>query len=650
MRYLYHDQQILGISVPVSALKSKDSLGVGEFLDLISLTDWMREFNFKLIQLLPIHDTGTDPSPYMALSSMALHPIYLRLSAVPWVDVKHPEYQDLKQRLQSHERINYHVVLHEKFFYMHKIYQQHQNDILQDQHLLGWLGSQSWVKSYAVFVHHKQHYDHKAWWQWPEHNQVDESYITEYWLKHYSECMFFVWIQYLLSLQLKQASLYVSSHNIMLKGDIPILMNRDSVDVWQFPHLFYQDRSAGAPPDQYSQLGQSWGFPCYNWVSHENTQFAWWKARIQSFEQYFHAYRIDHVFGFFRIWSIPQDFCSADMGFYQPGISFDSTDFTHLGWNEERIIWVTQPHISYQQVADVFGDDTDQVIEQCFDWCNDEATLRYKPHFNTDKALMVLNYTKERIDELIKWSHDRMFIYFDGQYYLTWFYTHARAYHTLNEHERSLLESLISQKSDQANLLWQDQAHSILKELTVHSDMLPCAEDIGNPPPCLADVLQSLGIMRLHVVRWSRHWEVEGQPWLLPTEYYRDAVASLSIHDSSTLRQWWEEEKDKPGLMKAFDLPSILSQYDELEVEAVLMLIKSFVMQTKSKILVLQLQDILALVESYREDDKQLERINIPGTTGVHNWSYRMKPSIETLQKHMRLTILLNTLQNSLRN
>ena len=256
-----------GVAAPVFSLRSKDGCGIGEFLDLKKLADWCVATGLKLIQILPVNDTTTDGGwgdsyPYKSTSTKALHPIYLNLEKVGQLkdESDRQRFQELKKELNAKEYVDYPEVFKAKMWYLRKVYSQ----------------------------------------------------------KRGRKPGFYEFLQQQCDSQLSEAVDYLHKHGIMLKGDLPIGVNRDSEDVKQHPNLFNLDMETGAPPDGFAPQGQNWGFPTYNWAAMEKDGFSWWKDRVGWFKKYFDALRIDHILGFFRIWEIPKGSPDASYGHYSP--------------------------------------------------------------------------------------------------------------------------------------------------------------------------------------------------------------------------------------------------------------------------------------------------------------------------------------------
>jgi 4-alpha-glucanotransferase len=258
-----------GICLPLFAIHTKN--GPATFLDLIPLIDWCHSLGLDCIQLLPLNDSGSDPSPYNPISSCALNPRYL----APHSNTPPPQ---------------------------------------------SFLDQNPWLLPYAQFKAYKARFQDKNWTDWP----TPLPSLTPFELEPH------ITAQYHAFQQLAQVHAHATKKGVFLIGDVPILVSPDSADVWANPHLFHLNIAAGAPPDYYNQLGQYWGFPLFNWDAMRKTHFAWWKLRLKVAERLFHIYRIDHVVGFFRIWGIPKGQKPTKGSFYPPDPSLWTAHGTEL--------------------------------------------------------------------------------------------------------------------------------------------------------------------------------------------------------------------------------------------------------------------------------------------------------------------------------
>ena len=147
----------------------------------------------------------------------------------------------------------------------------------------------------------------------------------------YPHISIYYFIQFHLHLQLLEATNYARANGVVLKGDIPIGISRNSVEAWTEPHYFNLNGQAGAPPDDFSVNGQNWGFPTYNWEVMEQDDYSWWMKRFRKMSEYFDAYRIDHILGFFRIWEIPMHAVHGLLGQFVPSLPMSREEIESYG-------------------------------------------------------------------------------------------------------------------------------------------------------------------------------------------------------------------------------------------------------------------------------------------------------------------------------
>lgn len=297
-----------GICLPLSALHTAKSGGIGEFLDLIPLMDWCLELKMDLIQLLPLQDTGFETSPYNAVSSCALHPIYLSLYALP-----HLEDPSLKEKikeleqLNSSERVDFTTVLSHKMNLFALYFEKYGSHIIECEKFHLFIKENPWIKPYALFKVFQHQMDGASFFSWPDELKYPSAQKYKELLSTYAKDMsFYLALQYLCYEQLREVKEQADAKKILLKGDIPLLINPNSADVWFHPEFFNLDLSIGAPPDIYCKEGQNWGFPGLHWMAMKKEGFSWWKNRLSYASNFYHLYRIDHAVGIFRLWAIPQ--------------------------------------------------------------------------------------------------------------------------------------------------------------------------------------------------------------------------------------------------------------------------------------------------------------------------------------------------------
>ncbi len=296
-----------GLNIPLFSLHSNKSSGIGEFLDLIPMIDWCKEIGFDLIQLLPLNDTGLESSPYNAFSSVALHPIYLSLWALPYLS-QHKELEEDLLTFRKYtllQRIPHESVLYSKLNFLKRYIDITFPLFEKSPHFQNFCQENSWLNEYALFKVLKEKHDQKSWTLWEtEIRDPSPSTIETLLRKYQKEMDFFRLLQYLSFEQMKTVKHYANSKHIFLKGDIPMFISGESHDVWLHQKNFSMDFTAGAPPDMFSEEGQNWGFPLYNWEEIKSSHYNWWETRLSIASQFYNLYRIDHIIGFFRIWAV----------------------------------------------------------------------------------------------------------------------------------------------------------------------------------------------------------------------------------------------------------------------------------------------------------------------------------------------------------
>ncbi|HSX04392.1 MAG TPA: 4-alpha-glucanotransferase [Rhabdochlamydiaceae bacterium] len=306
-----------GINLLLSALHTKNSSGIGEFYDLLPLIDWCNEVNLDTLQLLPLNDTGDDPSPYYSISSCALNPLFISLYALPYLK-QTDELQKLQLLSREASHLSYSDVQSHKFFFLRHYFHQEGQTLIQSKEFEQFVSQSPWLLPYALFKTIKTIVSKNHWMTWPENLKKLTSLEKENLLKnHGEEIAFFMLLQYLCFSQLAEVKKYAQKKKVHLFGDLPILISPDSADVWHHRELFDLNLQAGSPPDIYSTLGQAWGFPIMRWDMMEKENYSWWKERLLHASNFYDIYRLDHVIGLFRIWAVPLN-KTANEGFYIP--------------------------------------------------------------------------------------------------------------------------------------------------------------------------------------------------------------------------------------------------------------------------------------------------------------------------------------------
>ena len=636
-------ERLIGAVIPVGALRSEKGLGVGEFPDLTEFGALCKKMGITLIQILPVNDTGYQSSPYSALTAFGLNPIHLRIGDLPESSGYEAGIDIIRKKFDEAVRFPYEDILRAKMELLRKIYNDNKDKIAASAALKKWIEENAWVKSYAVFRRLKETNNEKSWRDWS--GQEGPNLIDDLWNNPAlsAEHIFWVWLQQALDTQFSAAAASLAEQGLILMGDLPILMNEDSCDVWANQEIFDLDFSAGAPPDMYSPEGQNWGFPIYNWQAQSKDGYAWWKARLKSAEKYYQAYRIDHVLGFFRIWASRREDNSALMGRYIPDIPLKREDFENLSFDEGRIRWVCEPHIFTGEVWDALKDGwgvsfneeelnaaANRVFDLALSRVGDEELWLFNKSIRGEKDINALDIHSAAKAFLLKnWGNRIFFEAGPQQYFPVWYHKNSRAYASLSQEEKEKLETLLDERRILSEEIWEAEGKQLLSVLTASSGMLPCAEDLGAVPDCVPRVLSQLNILGLRVVRWHRDWSKETTPYIPFEDYPELSVCTPAVHDSSCLREWWDYEADQQLFCSFIGVPSLPKVYNPGTARIILTKIAS----ATSRFRVFQIQDILHLSKRWYAADPASERINVPGTMNEFNWTYRLPVNISELGK-----------------
>lgn len=649
-----------GTAIPTFSVRTEDDFGVGDFIDLKKMVDWCKATNQKLLQLLPINDTTmtgswTDSYPYNANSTFALHPMYIRLSHVGKLkDKARQEYFDnLGKELNQLPEIDYERVNSGKNQYLKEIFAEKSSAIAKDKSYKMFVAdNEYWLKPYAAFCVLRDIYATAEMAKWGEYAVYQQEKVDKFCIEHDEEIRFVYFVQYHLDKQLREVRDYAHQQGVVLKGDIPIGISRTSADAWQYPHLFYMDCQAGAPPDDFSILGQNWGFPTYNWEEMAKDGFAWWKARFRKMADYFDAYRIDHVLGFFRIWQIPMNAVHGLLGTFNPAMPYSADELRH-----NYDFWInhdiqTRPFIMEWLLTDFFGEYTKEAKEL---FLNDLGYGRYELKEWIDNQVKVVEYfskqekndKNERFESALLGLIDDVLFIEDatekGKYHPRISAQHTYSYRALSEYEKWCFDRLYNDFFYRRhNEFWFGKAMWKLPPLLDSTSMLTCAEDLGMIPDCVPAVMDRLQILSLEIQRMPKDPKVEfANTWSYP--YY--SVCTTSTHDMPGVRAWWESDRamtqrffnqvlHESGEAPYFAEPWICSKIVDLHLASPAMLC------------VLPLQDWLSIDGNLRRQNPNDEIINIPAISR-HYWRYRMHLSVEQLLSE---TTFNDSLKNMIKN
>ena len=650
-----------GTAIPVFSLRSNDDFGVGDFYDLFKMIDWAVETGQNFLQLLPINDTTmthtwTDSYPYNANSTFALHPMYIRVEQVGKLKDKKKlaHYESIKNGLNLLTQIDYEKVNEAKISYMKDLFDEYGKKAIASRDFKDFfIANEHWLKDYAVFCVLRDKFGTPNFNNWGDYSVYNTEKVSKLIEDYKNDIEFIYFLQFHLDKQLSEVRNYALARKVVLKGDIPIGISRTSVDAWVNPDLFNMDCQAGAPPDDFSVLGQNWGFPTYNWEEMNKDGFKWWKNRFKKMAQYFDAYRIDHILGFFRIWEIPMDAVHGLLGTFNPALPYspDEMRYQYDFWIDKDLH--TKPFIMDYFLNDFFGEYTQEVKEKYLDnkgygryamkaFVNTQRKV--ESHFatldKTEKNDKIMNSLLGLIDQVL-FIEDRKQ---KGMYHPRISAQFTYTYRSLNDYEKWCFDRLYNDFFyHRHNDFWYGKAMWKLPPLINSTDMLVCGEDLGMIPDCVSSVMNSQEILSLEIQRMPKNPKLEfGNTW----EYPYLSVATTSTHDMSGIRGWWEEDHDKTQRF----YNNILHEQGNAPYFAepwVCEKIVSLHLNSPAMLTILPLQDWLSMDANIRRENPQEEQINVPANSR-HYWRYRMHMNIEDLLAQKQFNAdLLSKIENS---
>lgn len=450
----YTDWRGAGVIIPLFSIHTHNSAGIGDFHDLKQFVSWASNVGFSILQLLPINDTVTfgtwrDSYPYSIISAHAINIIYIDLRELigKYIPNIKDDYIKTCQKLNAKNFVDFEQVLKYKNKILHEIYKNIGEQILCRPCCQKFIKSnKEWLISYAAYCSLRDKFKSVDSAQWKGFETYDETKILRN-KTLLQRMQYYYFVQYLAFSQIRAVHDYAVKKGIILKGDIPIGVNANSVDVWRNPEFFHKDMSTGAPPDYFSADGQNWGFPTYNWSVMKEDGYSWWKKRLKVMSRLFDAYRIDHVLGFFRIWEIPRDEKSAKKGHFSPSLPYSKEEIKNSGFN------IKEEYI---------------------------GTLFLKVLNSTDFLYLSINARNDVM------------------------------YRKLDDKQRSIFDSLyIDFFFKRHNNYWADGAIKKLGAITNATAMLTCAEDLGMLPDNVDKTLELLNILSLEIQNMPKQLGVE---------------------------------------------------------------------------------------------------------------------------------------------
>ncbi len=639
------DTKCAGTLVPVFSLRSKSSFGVGDFGDLKKMVDWVAQTKQRLLQVLPINDTTTthtwtDSYPYNSISIFALHPQYADLTALPALEdeKKRKEFEALRQELNALPQIDYERVNNAKTEYLMLLYKQEGKKMMAAPEFKAFFKeTEQWLVPYAQYCSFREQYgtcDISQWTEHPVFNEEDRKALTNSRSAEYKKVAFYYFVQFILNSQMESVHKYAQSKGVILKGDIPIGVNRYGCDVWQEPRYFNLNGQAGAPPDDFSANGQNWGFPTYNWDEMIKDGCQWWVRRFSNMAKFFDAYRIDHVLGFFRIWEIPIDCVYGLTGQFSPSLGMTREEIEAYGLNFQDELFL-EPFITDWVLERIFGQKASFVRDTYLEK-KDNGRYRMKPEYDTQRKVEAAFAVEEDVslrEGLYSLISDVLFVRDhkdENKFHPRICVQQDFIYESLWDCDKHAFNALYNEYYYRRNnQFWYREAMNKLPKIVEATRMLVCAEDLGMVPDCVAWVMNELKILSLELQSMPKDPTVTFG--FLERNPYR-SVCTISSHDMPTLRQWWDE--DYARTQNYYN--SMLQKYGEAPHPLPGWLARDIIarhLQSPSMLCVLSIQDWFAIDENLRLADADAERINIPANPR-HYWRYRMHVNIEDLMKN----------------
>jgi len=656
----------LGVYVPLFSLRTSESLGIGQYPDIKKMVDVCNKIGSSLIQLLPINDTTdqgdwADSYPYKQVSCFALHPIFIDLlSILP--ELPSEMFNEIlykKNQLEAKAAVEYPEVYAFKMQMLERIYDLIKDSLIENVEFRNFISeNKSWLHPYALFCHLRDEFKSQKFREWPKYSEVTLEQIEELCEEKGEQLQFIYWQQFICNIQYRASFNYAAEKRVVIKGDLPIGVNIDSVECWAYPKLFRLHMCAGAPPDQFSSDGQNWGFPTYDWEYMATTDYEWWRKRLSRMAELYHALRVDHVLGFFRIWENPRETCVRGLlGHFFPSHPLSRRELESMGlWDIERYV---KPHIVWEHLQKKFGYESADIAAKYLtprgvSVHND--LFDFKEEYNTEVKISNEIDNDETLSAEKKKHYKTCFFELLGNVLLVPDTELADHYHCrteittehiektptgsikfistswsdLPEPQRSKFESLYTEYFYfRQTALWVEKAAPKLEILKKSTNMLICAEDLGQITEGIIAAITRSALLSLRVQRMSKDprndFDVHHHfPYL--------SVCCPSTHDCSSLRGWWTEDREitekfwRQQLLRYDPVPSTLEPWMQE------MIVKQH-LWSNSMWAVFLLQDITGMIPSLRRQDPNDERINLPSDPN-QKWQYRYPFSLEELGSH----------------
>ncbi|KAH3731779.1 4-alpha-glucanotransferase [Pelomyxa schiedti] len=661
-----------GVALPVFSLRSEESTGVGEFLDLVKLIDWAKTVGIQLIQLLPINDTvskhkWTDSYPYSAISVHALNPIYLNLQVMGSLhdNAQMRRFERVRSKLNQYKFVNWEEVMEEKLTYAHFLFAQDREEFLKSAEFQEFYSAnKDWLLPHAVFSCLRDKFGTADYRTWPKYHTFCLAEIEEFAAPNgpnFEEVSFHWFLQYHLHVQMLSVATHARQSGVVLKGDLPIGICRNSVDAWTEPHYFNMDYQTGAPPDFFALEGQNWGFPTYNWERMREDGFSWWKRRLSSMEKYFDAFRIDHILGFFRIWEIPYHVpLRGLLGQFSPSVPFGADELRSSGLylDYDRLCL---PYIRDHFLGEFVGGENVAYVKRNFLVCTAPNCYSFKPEFDTQRKVydffemqkVLFPADTDRLNRMMMglWALSEQVCLLEvpgsnrSAFAPRYFLNKTKSFEELDDNQKRIIYSLHTHffyhRQDHH---WGEKAAIKLPSLKAATRMLVCGEDLGDRvPEVVTRQMKALEMLSLFIERMPKD---STKTFANPDEAPFLSVVSTSSHDMPSLRGWYQAERRGTGttlndIWRTMRLPGHPSG-DDMPGWVAEEFIKHH-LRSPAMWSIFPLQDLLAIDESLRLENPEMEQINHPPNP-MHFWRFRFHLTTTQLLTASKLNNQLATL------
>ena len=316
-----------GILLPIFSLPS--DYGIGSLgAEARAFADFLHAAGQSWWQILPVGPTGEGDSPYTSMSTFAGNPLFIDLDLLAADGLL--DRSDLTAaKVPAGDQIEYNALHKTREALLRKAFRRAKGK--EDKEVRTFTERNPWAREYALYRAAKTHFDGKPWYDWPDEAlRRHESAAVERWREKLAEeVSFHTYIQYWFFTQWESLKQYANSLGIQIIGDLPIYVSLDSSDVWAEREQFLLDgegkpsKVAGVPPDYFSEDGQLWGNPLYDWAAMKRDGFGWWIRRVEGASKLFDAIRIDHFRGLESYWAVPAESDTAKVGQWEKGPGMD---------------------------------------------------------------------------------------------------------------------------------------------------------------------------------------------------------------------------------------------------------------------------------------------------------------------------------------